>query len=618
MKYETYDVTEESKRNIKLKISKICQQLAEKWLACGRTTERFQKMSKGIEWLNDQDLKFSVTYYVQPSTSSFSNESSLSPGRPKIEFDQASFKTKRRRVADLVQTRNANELGVAAQISTWLEGSRDAADVIKFVNENREKANEVKKKISAPNPQRCLSSDEALAYYVEAKCTAHSYNQCRKWSLKACHNVFPSYHNVRKAKKCCYPPKECISTTETRVEITLQAVLDLTAERLIIAQKDVFENVSCSALTLVSKWGCDGSSGYSTYKQKFTNPNDTDEFLFAFSFVPLRLHDDDNIIWQNPRPSSTMYCRPIKFIFAKENTELTVLETNKIFEEIKQLIPTVCKVNEKEISVKHEMLLTMIDGKVCNAITETSSSLRCYLCGLTSKQLNDENKEYTIVDLDKVGFGLSTLHALLRCFECLLHISYRLDIKTWQARGADHKASVEQRSNEIKKSFKEKLGLIIDKPKPGYGSTNDGNTARRFFQNPQLSAEITGLNEDLIKNFSFLLRALSSGYEINLEKFENLARETRSLYLQHYSWYFMPPTVHKILVHSKDIIKHFILPIGQLSDEAQEARNKDCGRFRQHHSRRCSRISTNIDMLSMLLITSDPVINSLREIPKKK
>jgi hypothetical protein len=30
------------------------------------------------------------------------------------------------------------------------------------------------------------------------------------------------------------------------------------------------------------------------------------------------------------------------------------------------------------------------------------------------------------------GFGLSTLHAWIRFLECILHISYRLEIKAWQ------------------------------------------------------------------------------------------------------------------------------------------------------------------------------------------
>ncbi|EFN76641.1 hypothetical protein EAI_08356, partial [Harpegnathos saltator] len=54
---------------------------------------------------------------------------------------------------------------------------------------------------------------------------------------------------------------------------------------------------------------------------------------------------------------------------------------------------------------------------------------------------------------------------------------------------------------KIQEEFRKHLGLIIDKPKPGYGSTNDENTARRFFEDSSISAEITGVHEDLIKRF---------------------------------------------------------------------------------------------------------------------
>lgn len=159
------------------------------------------------------------------------------------------------------------------------------------------------------------------------------------------------------------------------------------------------------------------------------------------------------------------------------------------------------------------------------------------------------------------------------------YTSYRLDIKKWQARSADDKQSVKQRSDKIKLLFK-KEGLIVDKPKPGYGNTNDGNTTRKFFANADVSAEIIGLDVELIKKIDIILRTLASGYDINLEKFENVCRETRKLYLSLYSWYFMPATVHKILVHSTQVIKTALLPIGQFSEEAQEARNKDLRRFR--------------------------------------
>lgn len=75
----------------------------------------------------------------------------------------------------------------------------------------------------------------------------------------------------------------------------------------------------------------------------------------------------------------------------------------------------------------------------------------------------------------------------------------------------------------------------------------------------------------------------------------------------------MPPTVHKVLVHGADIVKHALVPIGQLSEEAQEARNKEFKKYRQDYSRKMSREKTNEDIFNMLLISSDPLITSLRK-----
>lgn len=47
----------------------------------------------------------------------------------------------------------------------------------------------------------------------------------------------------------------------------------------------------------------------------------------------------------------------------------------------------------------------------------------------------------------------------------------------------------------------------------------------------------------------------------------------------------MPPTVHKVLVHGSSEAKFDLLPIGQLSEEALEARNKDVRHFRLNHTR---------------------------------
>ena len=40
------------------------------------------------------------------------------------------------------------------------------------------------------------------------------------------------------------------------------------------------------------------------------------------------------------------------------------------------------------LSVSHNMVLTMIDGKICNAVTSTTSAQVCYVCGAAPKQMN--------------------------------------------------------------------------------------------------------------------------------------------------------------------------------------------------------------------------------------
>ena len=73
----------------------------------------------------------------------------------------------------------------------------------------------------------------------------------------------------------------------------------------------------------------------------------------------------------------------------------------------------------------------------------------------------------------------------------------------------------------------------------------------------------------------------------------------------------MPPTVHKLLIHGADISKEAILPVGQLSEDVLESRNKDIRKFRLHNTLKISREATNEDLFRRLLLTSDPLISSI-------
>lgn len=61
------------------------------------------------------------------------------------------------------------------------------------------------------------------------------------------------------------------------------------------------------------------------------------------------------------------------------------------------------------------------------------------------------------------------------------------------------------------------------------------------------------------------------------------------------------------------ICKHFnLIPIGKLTEEVSEARNKAFRTFRQNFSRKIGRKQKMEDILHNLLISSDPLISSIR------
>jgi len=60
------------------------------------------------------------------------------------------------------------------------------------------------------------------------------------------------------------------------------------------------------------------------------------------------------------------------------------------------------------------------------------------------------------------------------------------------------------------------------------------------------------------------------------------------------------------------------LVIGQLSEEAVEACNKEYKRLRLHHTRKSSLINSNTDLFQMILVLSDRLLSSLQKTCKKK
>lgn len=589
-----------------------------KWSAASRNKTTFE--NKNSDWLNTE-LEFSAAVIQSPETTA------LLKGRPSTEFLASSERSKRRKTEQVRLDRSAEELAYAAQMQFRSEGKMDAAEIIKNVAFSTPTRASKYKEALKKESEVPFSADEALSLFVEAKLTKFQYNLIRSSAKSHNSTLYPNYESITAAKKRCYP--ENLQISEDTAEVSLQNLLDHTTSRLFESLKEVLDTVKpedCNNLHLICKWGCDGSSGMSQYKQQFSDSSISDVNIFLTSMVPIQLINGDPnlkeklIIWQNPRPSSTRFCRPIRMQFRHETTELSVMEKQYIDQQISVLQATKLKIALGEVFVKHTLYFTMIDGKLCNAVTENPSTQRCYLCNLTCKDFNNIDKilKQKITDESRYQFGLSSLHAWIRFFECLLHLSYKMDFKQWQARGKENKEKLANTKKRIQDLFFKEMGLVVDRPKPGFGSTNDGNTARRFFENPSKSSEITGVDKELISRFRIILLTISSGYHLKTDSFRNYCHDTAKRFIELYPWYCMPTSVHKILIHSSDIISYFMVPIGQLGEEAQEARNKDIKRYREFHSRKFSRKQNMEDIFHNLLISSDPLISGMKKLSAKK
>nr|XP_047135289.1 uncharacterized protein LOC124812535 [Hydra vulgaris] len=173
----------------------------------------------------------------------------------------------------------------------------------------------------------------------------------------------------------------------------------------------------------------------------------------------------------------------------------------------------------------------------------------------------------------------------------------------------DEKRLVANRETQVKQEFREQLGLIVDQRRDGgAGTTTTGNVARKAFQNPEIVARICDVPVKLVENLGTLWSALASGYAIDPDKFGVLCEETEKIYLDHVKWYWLSPTIHKVLKHGKQIIEACVLPIGMTNKEPGEANNKFLRKIRLYHARKSSWLNGMSNLFLRLMDIIDPKI----------
>lgn len=341
--------------------------------------------------------------------------------------------------------------------------------------------------------------------------------------------------------------------------------------------------------------------------------------IFIVSCVPLRLFLSEKLsFWSNPDSSSIRFCRPIMFEFMKENLENMTKTFRFYSDSFDNLTPKKIPVGDGFVTIKYTVDFTMIDGKTCNALSGQKASSNCNICNASPTEMNhleniEKKRQEDKFKTEFYKFGMSTLHCKMRFMEALLNIAYHLPFQ----RNRCTKAYSEEKKNrktEIQQKLKDSIGILVDVVKQGFGTTNSGNTARRFFdpKNRCKVASILNIDIDLITRLSIILEVISSDKKIKIDLFKEYCEKTAKLWVQLYPWKYMTPTVHKVLIHGPDIVRELGSNIGRFSEEAQEANNKIFRETRANKSRGISAIACNTDVILYLLVSSDVVISTER------
>jgi hypothetical protein len=564
------------------------------------------------------------------TTSYFREASTIKPaGRKTLPFSE---KSKRSQQYASAEVRRSHEPG--AIILATAQQPTDLGRLVRKSNSVRGVT--VKKALNAitkttENQLVKKTPSQALAFLLCNNFSKEQYNQMKSACTSSNANIWPNYNKVLQAKKECRP--DGINIQSLCAQVSLQNLLDHTAKRILLNDPDMVnklqdlstQNNGELELLLYFKYGLDGCGSFNSFMQKDETGKVPDgTTILASQLVPLQVVSSvqkEIIVFNAKNANSARACRPIRIAFERETKDSIQTESLRLKEEIKKL-ETLVLLEDPRVTVSYKGLFTMIDGKVLNELTKNPASSSCPLCHQTSRQMSNPEGEFT----PKPGtleYGASILHFGLRSFEAIVKIGYRQDVKKSHERLTEvEKKIISDREKEVKAQFKEKLGLIVDQRRDGgAGNTTTGNVARIALENADVTAKICKVPVQLVRNLRTIWGALASGFALDGQKFAQLCEETEKLYFDKdfgVGWYNIPPTLHKILRHGKEIIENCALPIGMTNEEASEANNKILRHVRLFHARKTSWNDHLSDLYHRAMDVSDPVIADLSSTMKKK
>ena len=561
------------------------------------------------------------------------------PGPSRKPFAAKKPRTQRHIAQNLRELADHDQDALFKALSQVLRknGHSAAAISIEKIQQDPDEVGRQIKKSLEKTEEKEMSPTASLALLLRNNLSQRSYKDIRTRT----NNVLASWHKLDILKKEILP--EGIIATKNNVLVPMQSMLNKTISRLLLDQAILMKiydlkekNGGEIKAYLIFKYGLDGNTGGMMPQNEGAYDDEDPELrrdpgkMLVSSMVVLQLivivDHVIEIVYSSGLYNSNFSVRPLRHWYVAENDMTLAVECARLDEEVKNL---------EDVDIGNGIKIGFLPIDSCNDMKIVSfrmkkASSRCSHCFATPSERQDPNLMFRAKPEALALMCVSVLHFGPRTMENFLNIGFRQDFEEWQRRTKEFKELSKERKKIIQENFKRELTLAICEPRSGgLGSSNTGNTARKAFdhaeffaiqiirepeENPERVARASRLIT-MVRNIWIMLR---SCIHINVDKLQDYCDVARNIYEELFPWYPMSPTLHKVLVHIKEIIQYFppTITSGMLSEEATETANKDIKNFIEHHAPQHDLTARNLSVFTRFIVRSDPDVLA-HEFPRK-
>ena len=545
------------------------------------------------------------------------------------EFSRMSVSGQNKRIRKLRRGFKDEEIlrGTKQIIGVDRKGGKFSRNILTGLYEDKDFGRYLTKKMAEKTVIKMKDAD-ALAFYVKNQHSRSKYNSMRFKCRDSNADCWPSYYKLTKEKARTYPSGMIVS--DYHAQNSLQSMLERTVERLLLVPgvqeriAEIKKKLKGKKVTLTFryKWGFDGTLGGSVYREGTGSGEDNNVeniLLSQMAFLELRCLETGELVTRNQFANSASGMRPLRISFEPESVENVRQEHERLTLEAAAVTPVDI---EEGVSVEFEDFPTLFDGKALAYIYGEASQV-CHLCGHGPVEMSIPGKAHPITNQEGKRNGLTNLHAEPRFMEFCLHICYYLSWSHWSIRAAneEERLGIEDRKCSAHWVLYFFLGIQVHKVKKTGGTSNDGNTARVFFQNPELTADLLELPREFVCALALLWKLIRCTHELDLEKVKLAVERFKASFWGNFrdasntkrgrdgiTWFYIASSVHRLSEHLVELLEACPMPPGMLSEEGSESNNKIVRFIREHLTRKMSRRETMEDLMHRLIAVSDPLV----------